>query len=211
MVKIYLTYRANDTSQDELPMIIKQLEEVFGKENITVSKADPEADIFELYKLVQTHDALLVLIGQRFTTFVDDYGRPLLDSAYDYLYNEMLSSLEKDDMWISTLLTDNAKMPDENQLPENLSEIIRRDSLKLYNPATLHQDIQVLSKRLGILGKEKQSSLVKIVHIPTSEVNQPDETTGLILLVIMFVIIGLCYFSVFLFENCFHFVNQMTC
>lgn len=211
MAKIYLTYRANDTSQDELSVIVSQLEKVFGKDNITVSKTDPQADIFELYKLVQTHDALLILIGQRFTTFVDGYGRPLLSSAYDYLYNEMLSALEKDDMWISTLLTDNAKMPHENQLPENLRELIRRDSLKLYNHATLNQDIQALSKRLGILGEERESSLVKIVQMSPSEVRKSENKMALIILATIVFISVSCYFSAFLFDFCFRFVNQMTC
>lgn len=214
MAKIYITYRANDTTQDELPIIVEQLKQVFGRDNVTISEADANADIFALYKLVQEHDALLVLIGQRFTTFVDDYGRPLLDNVYDYLYNEMLAALEKDEMWISTLLTDDAKMPSLEYFPENLREIVRRDSVSLHNLSTVYKDIEALGKRLSIIRKEGKNTLVKVVQIPVSEVKQEanefEEDLVKILIVFM-LIFGLCASIAYLYDFCFRFVNVMTC
>ncbi|MEO1287197.1 MAG: hypothetical protein AAFV93_05465, partial [Chloroflexota bacterium] len=188
MAKIYLTYRAGDTTQDELAIVLKQLQNVFGVDSVTVSDADANANIFELYKLVQAHDALLVLIGQRCTTFVDEQGRPLLHSAYDYLYNELLAGLEKDEMWISTLLTDDATLPDAEILPESLQELTRRDTISLHNPTMLTKNIQDLSNRLGILRTQGESSLVKTVNVPVSEIKESDDTSDLLKVMVVLAI-----------------------
>lgn len=151
MPKIYITYRAGDTSHDEALKLSAQLRHSFGDENITLSQTKADANIFDLYKIVQSHDALLLLVGQRFSTIMDEQGRPLLHDVYDYLSTEIQAAIEKKEMWISVILTDDATMPTEPYLPKALRDLNKRDMVKLYKQHSMVQDIEQLRRRLGMI------------------------------------------------------------
>ena len=75
-------------------------------------------------------EVLIVVIGPDWTTMKDENGRTRLDDINDFVRLEVSTALERN-IRVIPVLVGGAKMPTENQLPDNLKSLQRRQSHEL--------------------------------------------------------------------------------
>jgi hypothetical protein len=165
MPRVYITYRPNDTTADEVQQLVIQIGAAFGDENVQLTAADAPVDVLRLYDVAQSYDVLLVVIGQHWLDMQNEQGEHLIDDPFDYAYTEIFAALEKPDMWISSIVTDGAKMPDWEDLPEAINQLVRRDIVDLSNKQRLAQKIDELIRRMGVID----------AHVPADTADTPSE------------------------------------
>jgi hypothetical protein len=151
MPRIYITYRPQDTGTDEVRQIVRQLGQAFGAENIRLTDANSQVDVLALYDEVQVYDALLVIVGLRWLDMRNSGGRRLIDDPFDYVYTEIYAALEKEEMWVTTLLVDGAQLPKSESLPENIRDLLRHDVIRLYEWHKLAEQVEELRRRMAVI------------------------------------------------------------
>lgn len=131
MPQIYVTYRYGDTTSIEHQQLIDFLEQEYGADNVILSQAEEYFDYLDLTELVYQQDAVIVLVGKRFTNIVGNDGKALLWDNSDYLHVELATAIEAIGIRIVMVLTDGANVPEENDLPPALRGIHKYPTFNL--------------------------------------------------------------------------------
>lgn len=95
---------------------------------------------------VASCSVLLAIIGQGWLESKDDLGRRRLDDANDFVRIELASALRRD-IPVVPVLVRGTKMPDVEQLPEDLRELAYRNAVELTH-ARWRSDVHVLIEAL---------------------------------------------------------------
>lgn len=143
-LRIFMSYRRADTGWAAVSLF-DRLADQFGRDNIfkDVDSIDLGEDFVEaITTAVGTSDALLALIGNQWLTATDQNGRRRLDDPGDFVRLEIEAALTRG-VRIIPILVDGAPMPHEDQLPESLAPLVRRQALDL-NPNRFGGDFQRL-------------------------------------------------------------------
>jgi hypothetical protein len=74
--------------------------------------------------------ALVVMIGERWTSVTDADGKRRLDDPGDYVVREIAAAL-RNDVPVLPVLIGEASMPRTEELPESLAELARRNAISL--------------------------------------------------------------------------------
>jgi hypothetical protein len=101
-------------------------------------------------RAISTSDASLVVIGPGWLDATDPEGRRRLDDPEDQVRSEVLSALASGKPVVPVLVGE-ASLPSEDQLPDELAPMVRRQAVELHDE-TWSQDVEVLVRRLE--GKE---------------------------------------------------------
>ena len=139
-----MSYRRADTGWAAVSLF-DRLADQFGRDKIfkDVDSIDFGEDFVEaITTAVGSSDALLALIGHQWLTVTDQNGRRRLDSSGDFVRLEIEAALTRG-VRIIPILIDGALMPREDQLPESLAPLVRRQALEL-NPNRFGSDFQRL-------------------------------------------------------------------
>lgn len=96
---------------------------------------------------VATCSVLLAMIGQEWLNLKDSRGVRRLDDANDFVRIELASALRRD-IPVVPVLVRGAKMPDAEQLPDDLKELAYRNAVELTH-ARWKSDVQVLLQALA--------------------------------------------------------------
>ena len=96
---------------------------------------------------VATCSVLLAMIGQEWLDLKDSRGVRRLDDANDFVRIELASALRRD-IPVVPVLVRGAKMPDSEQLPDDLKDLAYRNAVELTH-ARWKSDVQVLLQALG--------------------------------------------------------------
>jgi len=96
---------------------------------------------------VSTCSVLLAVIGQGWLGSTDPGGGRRLDDVNDFVRIELASALRRD-IPVVPVLVQSAKMPHEEQLPDDLKELAYRNAVELTH-ARWKSDVQVLLRALG--------------------------------------------------------------
>lgn len=148
-MRVFLSYRRAD-SRSFTERISDVLVEEFGEDDVFQDVDHiPAGEDFRrvLSQAVAECDCVLVVIGRQWIAVSDEYGRRRIDSPNDFVRIEVESALTLNKLVIP-LLVDNASMPSEEDLPQNLKELAFRNAMPIrYNP-DFNRDMARLITRL---------------------------------------------------------------
>lgn len=132
MGTIFISYRREE-SAGRAGRIYDRLRERFGKDRVfmDVSAIEPGVDFVEtIDRAVGSCTALLVVIGRRWLECAGSAGRRRLDDPRDFIRLEVATALRRNIRVIPVLVQD-AVMPDEDALPEELKALARRNAIEI--------------------------------------------------------------------------------
>lgn len=132
MPKIFISYRREDAG-GHARHLFSELAELYGEKNVfmdVVTLAGGEAWADRIDEEVARCDVFLALIGKRWLEARDEEGNRRLDEPGDYVRREVASGLARDTLVIPVLL-DGVKMPSEEELPDEIDALSRRNAVEL--------------------------------------------------------------------------------
>jgi hypothetical protein len=141
---IFVNYRRSD-SGGEAGRLFDDLTSRFSPESVfmDVSGIEPGRDFRKAIDAsVSTCSVLLAMIGQEWLEMKDTQGRRRLDDENDFVRMELASALRRD-IPVVPVLVRGAKMPNADQLPDDLKELAFRNAVELTH-ARWKSDVQVL-------------------------------------------------------------------
>jgi TPR repeat protein len=132
MPRVFISYRREDVP-GHAGRLYDRLQREFGADNvfIDVDTLLPGDDFVEaIGETLNRCDLMIALIGPRWLTVTDDRGRPRLDDPGDFVRVEIRTALERRIRTVPVLV-ERAAMPQEQQLPEPLRPLTRRQAMEL--------------------------------------------------------------------------------
>lgn len=178
-MRIFISYRRSDAA-GYAGRIYDRLKTYFGEKNVFMDVSGiPAGEDFVVYldKTIQNADVVLPLIGQQWLMAGDPPGSRLKDPD-DMVRHEIASALTTNKRVIPILL-DGTRMPDVNDLPDNLMVLSRRNAHEIRN-ASFDSDIESLFKKLDPDGKERVNApaVASSAQQPANYLDQPVGTGG---------------------------------
>jgi hypothetical protein len=130
--RIFISYRRVDTPH-VAGRLFDRLEARFGAGNVfmDVDSIEPGLDFAEsIDGAVGSCDVLLALIGPHWSGAVDEHGRRRLEDPDDFVTLEITTALRRQ-IRVIPVLVDGAPPPRRGGLPESLTTLARRQSVRL--------------------------------------------------------------------------------
>ena len=158
--RIFISYRREDAA-GEAGRLADHLSRRFGRGQVflDIDTIDPGTDFVRvLQSSLRETAAVLVVIGQRWTSARDSAGMRRLDNAKDFVRLEVEESLGRD-IPVVPVLVQGAAMPTPDELPSSMAALTTRQAVTL-DHAEFHDDANRLCDQLEkMLGLEKVSPL----------------------------------------------------
>jgi hypothetical protein len=145
---IFISYRRDD-SEGEAGRLYDDLIRVFGADAVFMDVSDihPGKDFRQaIDDNVAKCAVLLAIIGPGWTTIKDASGVRRLDQPNDFVRLEITSALTRG-MDVIPVLVHGARMPNRDELPESLQNLVYRNCVELTH-ARWNSDVEVLSRAL---------------------------------------------------------------
>jgi hypothetical protein len=136
---IFISYRREDTS-GYAGRLYDQISSHFGRDHVFMDVADlePGSDFVDtIEKRVSTCDALIALIGKNWLTIKDEQDQIRLKKPGDFVSVEIAAALKRN-VEVIPVLVGGAKMPPQQELPESLQSLSRRQALELSDVHFMH-------------------------------------------------------------------------
>lgn len=152
MRKIFISYRRSE-AEYIAGSLARDLRRHFGEEQIFRDKEDIEGGMSWRKKVldeIDRHVAVLILISKGWVDVRDANGQRRIDNPDDPLRLEIADAI-KDGAKIIPILLENAQMPSEQELPEELRPIAEINALKLRD-AEWQFDLHRICKTLEAIG-----------------------------------------------------------
>jgi peptidyl-prolyl cis-trans isomerase C len=153
--RIFISYRRED-SDIWAGRLADVLREHFPPEQVfqDIASVDPGADFRKvLDEALATAGAMLVIIGPRWLSVTDRNRRKRLESPVDIVHQEVAESLRRPGIRVFPLLVNGAEMPVEDDLPEPLKPLARRQAFELtvrHWASDVAQLVQTLKRAPGL-------------------------------------------------------------
>ena len=169
MPGIFISYRRED-SAGHAGRIFDRLREKFGRDKVFMDVAgiEPGVDFMEaIDRAVGACDVLLVIIGKKWLTCNDASGKSRLDDPKDFIRLETATALRRDIRVIPVLVQD-AVMPGEGDLPDDLKKLARRQATEISDThwdSDTEQLIETLAKVLPGEPKPAQFEAREAAHV----------------------------------------------
>ena len=128
--QIFISYRREDSAH-AAGRLYDRLRQHFGKDRIFMDIDTIELGVDFARRIedaVSLCDVVLVLIGKDWLHVGDSEGRMRLDDHDDFVRLEISTALERD-IYVIPVLIDGATMPSENELPDVLTMLARRNGI----------------------------------------------------------------------------------
>ncbi len=162
MADIFISYRREDTRADA-GRLYDRLSEHFGDNHVFMDIEDiaPGENFVEvLGATLADCDVLVALVGPRWVTSGNETDASRLDDPKDFVRLEVATALRRG-IPVFPVLVGGSAMPRAHQLPDELSELVSRQALKI-DDARFHQDVDTLIAALAGAGaKHAQGSRPK--------------------------------------------------
>jgi TIR domain len=146
---IFISYRRDDTRQ-AAGRLADDLADHFGSRHIFRDIEGIELGVDFAQALNQALEAcvvMLVLIGPKWLEVRDAQGRRRLDDPRDWIRQEIVTALKRG-IRVVPLLIDGTPLPAEDQLPEDLQPLVRRQALEIAD-TRWRGDLQRLAETLA--------------------------------------------------------------
>jgi len=147
---IFINYRRDD-SAGYAGRLADSLGAWFGAERVFRDVGGIEyGEDFEqaIDNKLEESGAVVVVIGDRWTTLADAGGRRRLDDPFDYVTREISVAL-KDGISVVPVLIGNASMPRAEELPTELADLAKRNAITV-SDERWNFDVDRLAKVLAI-------------------------------------------------------------
>ena len=154
MPGIFISYRRDDTS-GHAGRLFDRLAQRFGPDSVFMDVTDiaPGEDFTRVIEdSVGKAELLLALIGPQWLSASDGAGSHRLDDPADFVRREIAAGLHHATVVVPVLVR-GARMPREDQLPEELRPLARRQAVELSDnrwESDLAEFERALDKRFGI-------------------------------------------------------------
>ncbi len=126
--KVFISYRREDVDT-EAGRICAALRDVLGNDAVfqDVSAMSPGDDFPQrIVEALNASQVVLALIGPKWLTASDKYGRRRIDSVEDWVHKELSIALANQDTSLIPVPLSNAEMPPAEALPEGIAELANR-------------------------------------------------------------------------------------
>ena len=146
---IFISYRRAD-SADIVGRIYDRLVQEFGRNSIFKDvDSIPLGIDFKSYldKTISDCNILLAVIGDRWLETTDATGRRRLEDPNDFVRIEIGSALEQG-IAVIPLLVRSARMPEEEDLPAELKQLVYRNGIPIRPDPDFHRDMDRLISAL---------------------------------------------------------------
>lgn len=156
MSGIFISYRREETAAYAGRLRDRLIQE-FGADQVfmDVDTIDLGVDFTEVIEnAVSDVDVLLCVMGSEWASLTDESGKRRVDDPADFVRVEVASALKRNIRVIPVLVKD-AKMPSANQLPPDLSALVKRNALQL-GDARFHSDVDLLVQSLRRLVNKRR-------------------------------------------------------
>jgi ABC-type amino acid transport substrate-binding protein len=168
--RIFISYRREDAAYPA-GWLFNRLADSYGKGQIfkDVDNIELGQDFVErITAAVGSCDVLLALIGPQWLTIADERGRRRIDSSDDFVRLEIEVALTRE-VLVIPILVDGATMPDADELPPSLANLVRRHALEL-SPDRFEFDtgrlLKVLDKTLAEAARDPRGIAVPVTDQP---------------------------------------------
>lgn len=154
--RIFINYRRADTRW-AASRLYDGLSGQVGADKLfmDVDSIPPGADFVEyLNAYVDRSKAIVVLIGSHWLDLRDDNGLRRIEDPDDFVNIEINRALERN-VIVIPVLVDDADMPSEDDLPDGLKGLARRQAVRL-DHATYGQDLRRLIHALGGADRDRK-------------------------------------------------------
>jgi len=134
--RIFLNYRRKDT-EDTAGRLFDALTAHYGEDRVfmDIDDIDPGVDFDQVvHEAVGKCDVLLAMIGPSWLTATDKQGRRRLENSDDYVRVELEVALQRN-IRVVPILVHGVEMPREDELPDGLQRLARKQALGLSNEA----------------------------------------------------------------------------
>ena len=129
--KLFINYRRDDSRADAGRLYDRLHARYPGRVFRDVGSLEPGVEWHEaIEKVLGASDACIVIVGREWLTIADASGRRRLDDPRDTVRNEVATALGHG-MRVFPVLVGGAKMPGEDDLPEDLKALARRNALEI--------------------------------------------------------------------------------
>lgn len=156
--RIFISYRRQD-SAGYAGRLFDRLSNRFGQSNIfmDIDAIELGVDFVQrIQEAVGSCDVLLAVIGPSWLTVTNTNGQPRLSDPNDFVRVEVLTALQRD-IRVIPLLVQGAHMPNEKELPAELTALARRNGMGIEH-ASFDSDVNLLVTKLEkILGETTPS------------------------------------------------------
>jgi hypothetical protein len=132
MAGVFISYRRED-SPGHAGRLFDRVRARFGDDTVfmDVTAIDAGVDFVEaIDRAVGTCDVLLAVIGPQWAGAADHAGRKRLDNPKDFIRLEIAGALKRN-VRVVPVLVDDAQLPAEADLPEDLQPLLRRNAVEL--------------------------------------------------------------------------------
>lgn len=146
MPRIFISYRRDD-SRTITGRIYDRLVHVFGREYVfkDIDSIPPGKDFRGVVKEALVGcDILLVIIGSHWVNIPDKSGKRRLDNPEDYVRIEVETGLQRDSTLVIPTLIQNTSMPDADELPLTLRELVYKNAVQVRDNPDFHRDVDTL-------------------------------------------------------------------
>jgi tetratricopeptide (TPR) repeat protein len=129
---IFINYRGAD-SDTAAALIDRELTARFGRSSVFLDSLSIPAGadfVDELLGRLRTCSVLLVVIGSRWLTLTDAAGHRRIDDPSDWIRREIVEAFAHG-LRVIPVLTDDAKLPAETELPADIAGLCRRQYVPL--------------------------------------------------------------------------------
>ncbi len=153
--RIFISYRRED-SDIWAGRLADELRKHFPVEQVfqDIASIAPGADFpTVLEEALATAAVMLVVIGPRWLSATDKNGRKRLESPADFVHQEVAESLRSPAVRVFPLLVNGAAMPAEEELPDPLKPLARRNAIELtvrHWASDVAQLVQTLKRSPGV-------------------------------------------------------------
>ncbi|HEY1895022.1 MAG TPA: toll/interleukin-1 receptor domain-containing protein, partial [Terracidiphilus sp.] len=172
MGAVFISYRRGD-SEGQARALSIELEELLGKDSVfmDVDSIALGRDFRQvLQESLQACDVMLALIGPNWLEAKDAAGNRRLDSAGDFVRQEIASALKRN-IAVTPVLLQGASMPTPDRLPDDLKDLSFRNGFELSHTRWV-SDVKELFKRLGLMAQTRSYVMPAGTPPPTSPFNR---------------------------------------
>lgn len=145
---VFINYRGED-SDTAAVLIDRELTAQFGNDQVFLdSRSIPVGVDFaeELLGRLRASSVLLVVIGRRWLTLTDTDGERRIDDPRDWIRREIVEAIANG-LRVIPVLTDNVRLPAEEDLPDDIAGLSRRQYVPLRRRYA-STDLALLVKRI---------------------------------------------------------------
>ncbi|MBC7811942.1 MAG: toll/interleukin-1 receptor domain-containing protein, partial [Burkholderiales bacterium] len=150
---IFISYRRAD-SADIVGRMYDRLSAYFGKETIfrDVQTINAGEDFQQrILSAVNECHVMLAIIGTEWMNVLDkETDQPRLHDPDDYVRREIAAALKRTDSVVVPVLVRGARMPDDQDLPDDLKELHFRNALQVRTDPDFEEDLKRLMNAIEI-------------------------------------------------------------